>query len=103
MVIDPADYNWSSYRSNGFGINSKLITPHPLYLLLGQSSAERLRNYRDLFKSHIDGELLTDIRLALNTGLVLGTERFKAEVEQMTGKRTMPMKRGRKPGKITVF
>lgn len=28
MVCDPADYKWSSYRSNGLGVGSALLTPH---------------------------------------------------------------------------
>ena len=92
---DPADYSWSSYRSNGLGINSKLLTPHALYLGLGSTKTARLKNYRELFKSHVDGELLFDIRYALNKGLVLGNEKFESEVEELTGKRVRPLKRGR--------
>ncbi len=95
MVKDPADYSWSSYRANGLGINSKLLTPHALYLGLGSSKRARLKNYRELFKSHVEGELLFDIRYALNKGLVLGNEKFESEVEELTGKRVRPLKRGR--------
>jgi putative transposase len=96
MVKDPGDYSWSSYRINGFGIESKLLTPHRLYEQLGRSKLERLKNYRDLFQDHVDGELLQDIRFALNKGLILGTERFKSEVEALTGRRVAPIRRGPK-------
>jgi putative transposase len=95
MVEDPADYSWSSYRSNGLGIPSKLLTPHSLYLQLGNTKSELLTNYRELFKSQVEGELLFDIRYALNKGLVLGTEKFKLDVEEMTGRRVRPLRRGR--------
>jgi putative transposase len=95
MVQDPADYSWSSYRANAFGKNSKLLTPHSLYLQLGSSTIERQAHYRELFESHIEGELLQDIRYALNQGLVLGTEQFKSKVELLTNRRVTPMRRGR--------
>ena len=97
IVEDPADYGWSSYRANGLGVRTKLLTPHPLYLQLGNSTSERLANYRESFQSQIDGELLYDIRYALNTGLILGTDQFKSEVEELTGRRVRPMKLGRPP------
>lgn len=34
-------------------------------------------------------------RYALNRGFVLGTEKFKSEVEELTDKRARPLKRGR--------
>jgi len=95
MVTDPANYSWSSYRSNGLGISAKLLTPHSQYLQLGCTKKERLKNYRELFKFHIEGKLLSDIRYALNKGLVLGTEKFKSEVEELTGKRVRPLRRGK--------
>jgi len=96
MVAEPADYKWSSYRSNALGIRSKLVTPHPVYLSLGSTKASRLLNYRALFGSSVDEELLLDIRYSLNKGLVLGTERFKTEVEALTGRRVRPLRRDRK-------
>src|SRR3989338_9613933 len=35
MVDDPAHYRWTSYRANGLGQHSAVLTPHPLYLSLG--------------------------------------------------------------------
>lgn len=41
MVDDPADYSWSSYQSNALGQSISLLTPHRLYLGLGQTDIER--------------------------------------------------------------
>jgi putative transposase len=49
MVADPADYPWSSYQANALGKSIQLLTPHPCYLALGATAAERQRNYRGLF------------------------------------------------------
>lgn len=97
MVSDPAEYVWSSYQVNGLGVASKLCSPHDLYLSLGNSKQERLTNYRSLFKSYMDGELLAEVRHALNTGLVLGTEKFRSEVEAISGQRLRHLKPGPKP------
>ncbi len=80
MVADPADYSWSSYRSNAFGQVSKLWTPHQAYLSLGKAIALRCNNYRSLFLDEIAGNLLNDIRRSANKGLALGSEKFKDEI-----------------------
>ena len=99
MVNDPAEYVWSSYQVNALGVASKLCSPHDLYLALGNSKQERLANYKSLFESRVDGDLLTEVRRALNTGLVLGTEKFRSEVEAISGQRLRHLKPGPKPTK----
>lgn len=54
MVKEPSEYRWSSYACNGLGVKTDLQTPHPLYLALGRTEDERLENYRELFKAHVD-------------------------------------------------
>jgi putative transposase len=95
MVDDPADYVWSSYRCNALGVESSLCSPHDEYLALGKVAEERYRSYRELFKYQVDGELLDDVRNALNKGLALGGERFQDEVEALYGRRVKPAKMGR--------
>ncbi|MDC2889734.1 transposase [Psychrosphaera algicola] len=95
ITNDPANYLWSSYQINGLGKVSKLCSPHPLYLRLGDNKFDRLKAYREIFRSHVDGPLLHDIREALNKSMALGSERFKLEVETLTGRRVMEGKRGR--------
>ncbi len=98
MVSGPADYRWSSYRSNGQGKPSRIWTPHEAYLRLGKSGRERMLAYQALFGAHIDGALLNDIRGSVNKGLALGNEQFKEQIEALTGQRVTPRKRGPKAG-----
>jgi putative transposase len=42
--------------------------------------------------------VLTEIREGLNKGMALGSERFKEEVEALTGRRLKPKKVGRQVG-----
>jgi len=95
MVNDPANYRWSSYRSNGLGQADSLLTPHELYLDLAAGATDRLAVYRDLFRSALDDEAISDIRLALYQGQPLGDSRFIADIERVTGRRIEIRPRGR--------
>ncbi len=94
MVNDPADYVWSSYRAHALGRSVKMWQPHSEYIALGQTRASRSRAYRALFSSELDAAVITDIRQALNTGLVLGNDNFRKELEHLTGQRQCHLKRG---------
>lgn len=102
MVDDPASYMWSSYRCNGMGIRSKLVTPHESYLRLGRTEKERLENYRELFRHQLGIEVIDEIRKSVNKGLVFGSERFKDEVEANLKCRVRPGKPGRKPSELLL-
>ena len=96
MVVSPEGYPWSSYQANGLGRPAKLWTPHPVYKALGESKEERTAAYRSLFDTHLESTTLKDIREATQTGMALGNERFKAQIEQLSGRRMVPLKRGPK-------
>ncbi len=98
MVEDPSEYAWSSYQINALGKLSDLCTPHPEYLGLGKTQNERMDNYRALFACHVEGELLEEIRLSLNKGMAIGHDRFKDEIEKLTGRRLNSKKVGRPVG-----
>jgi putative transposase len=58
MIDDPSEYRWSSYHHNALGQLDKLIESHVDYLRLGTDPAERQATYRELFRAHIDPEML---------------------------------------------
>ena len=95
MVDDPGDYRWSSYQINALGKLSSLCTHHREYLLLGRDKQERIETYRSLFLAHVDTTLNTEIEKSLNRGLVLGSDRFKDEMELLLGQGVRPKKMGR--------
>jgi putative transposase len=99
MVDHPSDYPWSSYPINALGKDCELCTPHSTYLALGHDVAERLSQYRELFKHHIDGKLLANIRSSVNKGMALGSDRFLVEIENLTGRRMTAKKMGRPASK----
>jgi len=94
MVGAPADYRWSSYHANALGKPAALWTPHELYLRLGSAAKERLSAYQALFNAPIEAAMMGAIRSSTNKGLALGSARFKAHVEALTGRRVTPQKRG---------
>ena len=95
MVGDPADYRWSSYRANAFGEANALVSPHPVYLALGQGEVQRQAAYRDLFQTALDAAPIAELRMALNQNQPIGNARFYTEIEAMIGQRRDLRKRGR--------
>lgn len=95
MVRSPSAYRWSSYRANGQSQVDELIAPHPLYLALGRTAAQREEAYKALFKAHVDAEALNDIRAAWQSGTPLGNDLFRAKVEAKLGCSVGQAKRGR--------
>ena len=68
--------------------------PHAEYLALGATPQSRQTTYRQFFAHQLTGEVVTDIRNALNTGLVFGNDRFKEQIRELTGVRQHHLKRG---------
>ena len=96
MVDHPSDYRWSSYAANGLAKPAHLWTPHDLWLRLGRTNQERAARYRATFRGQVDPDQLEQIRTAVNKGIALGNDRFRQEIEQLTGVRVGLLKPGRK-------
>jgi putative transposase len=95
MVTHPGEYSWSSYAANAQGEDDSLITPHHLYTGLGETAALRQAAYRELFRHHMDDELLHEIREALNHEIVLGRSYFKDKIESLAQRQTRVGQPGR--------
>ena len=54
MVDDPAHYRWTSYRSHALGQANSYLTPHSIYLALGNDDKQRQSAYRTLFRTQLD-------------------------------------------------
>ena len=88
-------YRWSSYKRNALGKDNKLLTFHEVYKQLGRTTVKRQENYRDLFKSQIDKEELSNIRAAWQTGTPLGNSYFKELIEKKLKCKVGQARRGR--------
>jgi len=99
MVVHPREYRWSSYCANAEGRKNKLLTPHEQYLKIDREELARRKSYRVLFKGHVDVNIDNKIREATNGNVVLGDDRFQAEIARTLGRCVTKGKAGR-PKKI---
>ncbi len=95
MVDRPEDYLWSSYQCNALNAKDPLITPHDLYLHLGETEESRRQTYQGLFKKPVAIETVGEIRDCLQSGTPFGSDEFKARIEQVLNIKVGQVKRGR--------
>jgi putative transposase len=98
MVAAPGDYRWSSYASNALGEPDAIVAPHPHYLALGRDEIERQEAYREIVRLSISDDDLLAIRSHVQQQRVLGTARFQAAIEAMSGRCARIRPRGRPAG-----
>lgn len=94
MVQHPGHYPWSSYRCNAMGIDDALVTPHDLYLRLGNTPGSRREQYRALFRVRVPASTLEEIRDATNKAWVLGNEGFRSRIEALIERQAAPRAKG---------
>ncbi|MDH3671723.1 MAG: transposase [Gammaproteobacteria bacterium] len=95
LVQDPADYPWSSYRFHALGEKNNVLFDDPVYLALGTTAKARQAAYRKIVQTHMDKRVLENIRESLHHCGVLGTDRFKDDIEAVLHRPVRPGKRGR--------
>jgi len=74
---------------------NELVTPHGIYLKLGQMRVERFAAYTALFKIYLDKDVIGKIRKSCQTGTPLGNDYFKAKIEQKLERKVGQARRGR--------
>ena len=90
IVAHPRDYAWSSYAANALnasnekGSISDFVKPYELYRRLARSAQDRSAAYRSLFKTVINKADLGAICDCTHKGWVLGSDKFKAKIDEMT-------------------
>ena len=101
LVRYPADYPWSSHAHYLGHRVSRLISEHPVYTRVAATESERRTAFRSSFATHLDEDLLTRIRDAVNTDSALGSEIFMNDAEASLGRSVRPPVRGRPPKSVT--
>lgn len=84
MTDDPLAYSWSSCATHGNQHEDTLLTPHPAYIALGATPAERAVVYRRLLSETISDDDLAAIRAYLQQQRALGRDDFRTMVEAKT-------------------
>lgn len=101
VCTSAAAYEWSSApHHTGLRVDGG-ITEHPGYWSLGNTPFEREARYRDLLEQTLPAALERRLNDAVAKGWALGGAGFIAAVETLTGRRVVPLQRGR-PAKKTV-
>jgi putative transposase len=96
MVLHPADYPWSSYRTHAYGDKSELLSAHSLYLSMGSTGDERQLRYRRFISGgSAEAELLA-IRGATCAGVPLASPQFLAQLPSECQLTARPMGRPKK-------
>ena len=77
----PHDWHWSSYGANAYGKPSNLLTPHPLFLMQGETDEEIQRAYRDfIYSKKVDSDeyaaIRADIKSAQRRNTAYGSKQF---------------------------
>jgi putative transposase len=83
MVLNPADYPWSSYPRNAWGVPDDLITESRAYEGLGRQPVDRQAAYRALCDTQLDDQTLDTIRRATQRGTGVVHTLFKRAEQTM--------------------
>ena len=75
---------------------NELIRPHASWLALGTSDEQRASAYRSLCEPNLDDAALTSLRETTESGRAWGSDRFKGDIERVTGRRMSAAKPGPK-------
>lgn len=94
LVPQPADYPWSSYRHNAYGVANPAIQAHVCYATLDVCEKQRQAAYRKFVQGAND-EDIASFRDHLNRQQPMGNDRFRAAIEAQFGRSLTPGKSGR--------
>lgn len=95
MVVEPADYPWSSHRHYIGTISDRLVTPHPLYWELGNTPFAREAAYGQLVQSGISADQQRALTDATLRGWALGEPDYVAALQRRTERRVAKGQAGR--------
>ena len=95
MVVDPADYSWSSYSHYIGRRTDKLITPHPLYWELGNTPFARDEAYAGMVRAGISEEQKRALTDSAMRGWALGEPDYVADLQRRTQRRVAKSQAGR--------
>lgn len=82
MVARPEHYRWSSCAANAFGEPDPLIAPHDVFTQLAADAETRRALYRQYLQETVPDEELKAIRLHAAQQRALGSDAFKARLQE---------------------
>jgi putative transposase len=94
LVPDARDYPWSSFAHHAGLRSDPVITDHALYWALGNTPFQREAAYMELSQPLGEAEKAM-VDAAVLKGWPLGSDAFKADLQQRAQRQVLPAKRGR--------
>lgn len=88
-------YRWSSHGRHVDGADDPVTREHHLYRDLGATPAKRQRVYRKLFQSALAKSFQDELQAATDGGWAVGSAAFKRRIAAASGRRVVPLPRGR--------
>ena len=85
---------WSSYRHNAADEPDPPVTAHAIYRALGVHPSDQQRAYRALFDVHLEAQMLDFVRRTTNDGTILGSDRFRQQIEAAIQRRVRKLTHG---------
>jgi putative transposase len=95
MVARPEQYPWSSYAHHAGLRSDGLITDHAQYWALGNTPFQREAAYIALVEAALSQQEVETVSKALLKGWPLGSDQFKADLQNKVKRQVLPAKRGR--------
>jgi putative transposase len=95
LVGEAGDYPWSSFAHHAGLKSDPVITDHALYWALGNTPFQREAAYIALSEPALGAEEMATVDAAVLKGWPLGSDAFKAELQQRAKRQVLPAKRGR--------
>ena len=95
LVNVAQDHPWSSARHHLGLARDPLVTDHPLYWATGNTPFEREAAHQRRLEQALTTKQTSEIEHAVTKAWALGSESFKAALEELTGRRVRPGRRGR--------
>ena len=85
VVVNPADYKWSSFNCLAHGKSDPVVDQRPCYTSLGKNGPERQEAWKTYVYDTIADYQLKLIRDALQRGQVTGGDKFQQEISKKLG------------------
>ena len=85
VVVNPADYKWSSFNCLAHGKSDLVVDQRPCYTSLGENGPERQEAWKAYVSDTIADYELKLIRDALQRGQVTGGDKFQQEISKKLG------------------
>jgi putative transposase len=95
LVPTAFDYPWSSCAHHGGLLQDPIITDHALYWGLGNTPFEREAAYGALTQQGLSVDETRTIEQTVLKGWPLGSDDYKAVLQQQSVRQVLPAKRGR--------